>query len=160
MGSPITLAALPSSFELKLRCIETLISCLETLFGYDVFYLLRHCFAILNLPLRTSPSWTVSGLLEKFDELICTSLQSVANIKISSSSWAQPILPAAKGSLGIRSAFDLNLPSYLSSIHSISELVDIILTHSGLTFESSLLLEALDQWSAVCPMLPEDRRHL
>ena len=62
--------------------------------------------------------------------------------------------------MGIRSTIDLSLPSYLSSNHSTSELVASILTHSGLTFESSLLHEALNQWSAVYPMPPEDRRHL
>ena len=102
----------------------------------------------------------VSGLFKKLDELICTSLQTVTNINIISSAWAQSILPAAKGGLGVYSAIDLSLPSYLSSIHSTSELVTSILTHSGLTFESSLLDEALNHWSAVYPMPPEDRRHL
>ena len=60
--------------------------------------------------------------------------------------------------MGIRSAVDLSLPSYLSSLHSTSELVSSILTPSSLTFESSLLHEALDQWSAEYPT-PEDRRH-
>ena len=161
LGSPITLDALPSSFESKLGCIQTLSSCLETLFAHDAFYLLRHCFAIPKLLylLCTSPSWRVPGLLETFDELIRTSLQTISNINISSSAWAQSILPAAKGGLGIRSAIDLSLPSYLSSLHSTSELVSSILTPSGLTFESSLLQEALDKWSAEYPMPPEDRRH-
>ena len=90
LGSPITFDALPSSFESK--CIQTLISRLETLFAHDAFYLLRHCFAIPKLLylLRTS---RVSGLLEKFDELIRTSLLTVTNINISSSAWAQSIFP-------------------------------------------------------------------
>ena len=161
LGSPITLDALPSSFEFKLGCIQTLSLRLETLFAHDAFYLLRHCFSIPKLLylLRTSPSWRVPGLLEKFDELIHTSLQTITNINISSSAWAQSILPAAKGGLGIRSAIDLSPPSYLSSLHSTSELVSSILTPSGLTFESSLLHEALDQWSAEYPMPPEDRRN-
>ena len=68
LGSPITLDALPSSFESKLGCIQTLSSRLETLFVHDAFYLLRHCFAIPKLLylLHTSPSWRVPGLLEKF----------------------------------------------------------------------------------------------
>ena len=140
LGFPITLDALPSSFESKFGCNQILSSRLETLFAHDAFYQLRHCFAIPKLIylLRTSPSWRVPGLLEKFDELIRTSLQTITNINISSSAWAQSILPAAKGGLGIRSAIDLSLPSYLSSLHSTSELVSSILTHSGLTFESSL----------------------
>jgi len=46
--------------------------------------------------------------LEKFDDLIRTSLQTVTNINTSSSAWAQSILPAAKGGLGIHSAVDLS----------------------------------------------------
>jgi len=131
LGSPIMLHALPSSFESKLSSIQTLTSRLETLFAHDAFYLLRHCFDILYL-LRTSPSWRVSGLLEKFDDLIHTSLQIVTNINISSSAWAQSILSAAKGGLGIRSALDLSSPSFLSSLHS---LVSSILSASGISVE-------------------------
>ena len=84
-GSPITLDALPSSFESKLSSIQTLMLRLETFFAHDAFYLLCHCFAIPKLLyiLRTSPSWRVSGLLEKFDDLIRTSLQTVTNVNIS-----------------------------------------------------------------------------
>ena len=77
-----------------------------------------------------SPSWRVSGLLEKYDELINISLQTVTNINTSSSASAQSILPAAKGGLGIRSAINLSLPSYLSSLHSTSKLVSSILSGS------------------------------
>ena len=105
------------------------------------------------------PGGFSSGLLEKFGELICTSLQTVTNINISSSTWAQCILPAAKEGLEICSTIDLSLPSYLSSLHSTSELASSILTPSDLTFESSLLHEALVRWSAVYPMPPENHRH-
>ena len=81
LGSSITLDALSSSFESKLGCILTLISRLETLFANDAFYLLRRCFAIPKLLylLCTSPSCRVSGLLEKFDELIHTFFHSQTN---------------------------------------------------------------------------------
>jgi len=162
LGSPIILDALPSSFESKLSAIQILTSRLKTLFAHDAFYLLRHCFAIPKLLylLRTSPSWRVSELLGKFDNLICTSLQTVTNINISFSARAQSILPAAKGGLGIRSAVDLSLPYFLSSLHSSSDLVSSILSASGISVESSFHREALDQWSAEYPMPPEDRRHL
>jgi len=67
-------------------------------------------------------------------------LPSLTNINISSSAWTESILPAAKGGLGIRSAIDSSLLSYLSSLHSTSELASSILTSSGLTFELSFLL--------------------
>jgi len=76
--------------------------------------------------------------LEKFDKLILSFLQTVTNIQIRSSAWAQPILPAAKGGLGTCSAVDLTLPCYLFSIHSTSELVSSILLPSGLATDSSL----------------------
>ena len=82
LGSPITFDALPSSFESKLSGIQTLTSHLEALFAHDGFYLLHYCFAIPKLLylLCTSPSWRISGLSEKFDDLIFTSLQTVTNI--------------------------------------------------------------------------------
>ena len=39
LGSPITLDALPSSFESKLSTIQILSSRLETLFAHDAFYI-------------------------------------------------------------------------------------------------------------------------
>ena len=82
LGSPIILDALSSSFESKLGCIQTPISCLESLFACDAFYLLCHCFAIPKFLylLCTSPSWRVSELSEEFDNLILSSLQTVTNI--------------------------------------------------------------------------------
>jgi len=66
---------------------------------HDAFYLLRHCFAIPKFfyLLCTSPSWRVFWLLEKFDDLIRTSLQTVTNVNINSYAWTQFILPVAKG---------------------------------------------------------------
>jgi len=55
---------------------------------------------------------------------------------------------------------DLSLPSFLSSLHSSSDLVSSILSASGISVESSFLHEALDQWSAEYPMSPEDHRYL
>ena len=96
-----------------------------------------YCVTVLPIPkllylLRTSPSWRVFGLLEKFNDLICTSLQTVANINISSSAWAWSILPAV---LGIHSVVDLSLPSFLSSLHSSSDLVSSILSASDISVE-------------------------
>jgi len=124
LGSPITVDALPLSFESKLSNIQTLISCLETLLAHDAFYLLCHCFAIPKL-LVTAYFSILEGFW-KFDNLICTFLQTVTNINISSSAWAQSVLPAAKGGLGIYSAVDLSLPSFLSSLHMRSSIFFLI----------------------------------
>ena len=99
LGSPITLKVLSSNFESHLGCIQTLILCLKALIAHDAFYLLLHCFTIPKLLylLRTSPSWRVFGLLEKFDGLIHTSLLTVISINISQFAWAQSILPARAG---------------------------------------------------------------
>ena len=114
LGSPITLDACTTfKFESKLSSIQILTSRLETLFAHDD--LIASLFPIPKLLclLRTSPSCRVFGLLGKFDDLICTSLQTVTSINISSSAWAQSILPAAKGGLGICSAVDSSLPCFL-----------------------------------------------
>jgi len=132
LGSPIMLDVLPLSFESKLSSIQILTSHLETLFAHDAFYLLRHCFAIpmLLYLLCTSPSWRVSGLLEKFDDLIHTSLQTVTNINTSLLSL---LLKEGWSTVG------LSLPSFLSSLHSSSDLISSILSASGISVESSFL---------------------
>ena len=103
--------------------------------------------------MHTSPSWGVSGLLERFDESIRTSLQTVTNLQINFSAWAQSILLAARGSLGICSAVDLSLSNYLSSLHGTSKLVSSISSTAGIAVEYSLLHEVLDLWSAELPLI-------
>jgi len=72
------------------------------------------------------------------------------------SAWAESILPAVKGGLGIRCGVGLSLPSFLSTLHSSSNLVSSIFSTSGISVGSSFLHEALYQRPAEYPMPPED----
>jgi len=59
----------------------------------------------------------------------------------------------------IRSAVDLSLPGFLSSLHSMSELMSSILSASGISVQSPFLQEA-HKWSIEYSLPPEDCGHL
>ena len=73
-------------------------------------------------------------------------LENILNIKLSYSSWAQSSLPIKKGGLGIRHAEDMALPCFLSSFHSVLDLLDELLPQS-VSSHSADLDEALSLWS-------------
>jgi len=79
--------------------------------------------------------------------LIRTRLWTVINVNINSSAWTLPV------GLGIHSAVDSAI--FLPFIG-----VSSILSPLSISAESSFLHEALEQWSAELPMLPEDHRYL
>ena len=89
---------------------------------HDAFFLLKHSFSIPKLTylLRSAPCFN-SKVLKKYDALLKISLEKVINIKLSDRNWTfQSTLPVALGGLGVRSAVNLSLPAFLSSVHACS----------------------------------------
>ena len=52
--------------------------------------------------------------------LLKTSLKKIINIKLSNRNWTQSTLSVTLGELGVRSAVDLSLSAFLSSVHACS----------------------------------------
>ena len=66
--------------------------------------------------LRTTPCFMKTQILEKFDLKVKESLISILNISLPQRSYLQATLPIAQGGLGIRSALDIALAGFLSSV--------------------------------------------
>ena len=119
LGAPI----LPESFEgvlyPKLESLKLMVSRLEEIDKHDALFLLRHCFAIPKMVyfFRTSPCFLNSEILKMYDEVIKSALTNILNLQlIDDRTWEQCTLPVKYGGLGIRSAEEVALPAYLSSV--------------------------------------------
>lgn len=93
------------------------------------YYLLKNCLSIPKLAyiLRTTPSWKSMTLLKNMDFCIKQCLEELINTSLDESKWKLASLPIRYGGIGIRKVEDLALPSYLSSVNSVSALVQKIL---------------------------------
>ena len=103
----------------ELGALSRLLEQLDQVDAHDALFLLRKCFAIpkLTYVLRTSACFQ-SPHLKSYDSKIRCALEKVLNIQLSGLSWKQCTLPVRFGGLGIRSAEDIVLPAFLSSIYA------------------------------------------
>ena len=125
LGAPIEdQSSVTKSLDKKLIEFKRLCGRLQLLNLHDAFFLLRNCFSVPKLlyTLRSAPCYK-NQLLNQYDESIRNSLQLILNISLSDSSWEQASLPISSGGLGVRSATDLALPAFLSSVAGSLDLV-------------------------------------
>ena len=85
-----------------------------------------------------------------FDGAIVAALSSVTNVCLDGESLEQAVLPVRLGGLGVRMSKDIALPGYISSLHSVSSLVDDILCNVNLADDDSLQA-AVDAWRSRYP---------
>jgi Reverse transcriptase (RNA-dependent DNA polymerase) len=97
------------------------------------FFLLRNCLSLpkLQYTMRCSPSFD-SSVIARYDECNRDTLEAVLNVQLSEYAWLQASLPVAAGGLGVRTASQIVLPAFLSSI--------IVSKDLGLKIFSSCLL--------------------
>ena len=88
---------------------------------HDELFLLKHSFSIPKLTylLRSAPCFNYK-VLKEYDALLKTSVEKVINIKLSDRNLTQSTLSVSLGGLEVRSAVDLSLPAFLSSVHACS----------------------------------------
>jgi len=162
LGSPVLDFGIPGALEDKRRDLVRMVARLELIDNHQAFVLLRSCFAIPRLQylLRAAPAYKHGIELGNFDEVLREAVTRITNVNMNEESWKQATLPVNLGGLGCRKASDIALPAFLSSMNSVSDLVEAILTNINMveTFELS---EAVEAWSLggddmVAPS--EDRR--
>jgi hypothetical protein len=142
----------------KLHKLHRLSSRLRLLNAHDALFLLKNCFSIPKLmyTLRSAPCYK-SQLLLEYDDVIRSTLKDILNVALSDELWDQASLPVANGGLGIRRAFNLALPAFLSSVSGANILITQLLpqhlhTVSG-TNDPSFIV-ALNDWHTRADTLP------
>ena len=145
LGAPIFSEAIEGVLEQKISNLEKMTEHLKGIDSHEALFLLRNCFAMPKLTyfLRTSPCFTKPETLEKFDQIIKTSLQNILNIPLSETSYDQATLPVAKGGLGIRPASEIAIPGFLSSVQASTAIATSLLPqtlreHANVHWESAL----------------------
>ena len=134
---------------------------LEVLNSHQAFVLLKNDFAIpkLQYVLRSSPAYLCREELRIFDRALFGSLGRVANVSLEGDVCKQAGFPVNFGGLGCRRAEDIALPSFLSSMNSVGELVVTILSRINIAYTNELA-ESVESWrraSGGAPFpLPDD----
>jgi hypothetical protein len=84
---------------------------------HGTLFLLRTRFSLPKLlyTMRCSPCFD-SSIIARYDEGIRDTLEIVLNVQLSEYAWSQASLPVAAGWLGIRTASQIVLSAFLSSI--------------------------------------------
>lgn len=106
--------------------------------------------------LRSSGYFKHKHILNLIDEDIKSTLETICNSKFECDKWEIISLPARNGGLGIRKATEICLPSFISSVHSVINLVKLIDPElSDETMVADFVL-ALEDWCTHFNFIPDD----
>jgi hypothetical protein len=150
LGSPIGgEESLHVVWESKIEQLETLGSRLKLLQAHDALCLLQNALAIPKVMhiLRTAPSFR-SRVLDSFDCVLRSLLESICNIHLSEQNWIQASLPINLGGLGIRSVTMLVPSAFLASAAGTSSITLALIPPTCSTEPCPLKAEAIRLWKA------------
>ena len=150
LGAPIHVDGINAALATKKVELEVMAERLVQLDNHQAFILLKNCFAIPKLQylLRASPAYLDTVGLFNFDETVRKALTNITNVLFMNESWVQATFPVKLGGLGIRKSSDIALPSFISSMHSVSNLVDAVLSRVSGLVETGELTKAEETWSS------------
>ena len=149
LGSPIMVEAINGVLQSKLESFQLMCERLEVLDPHDALFLLRHAFALPKLTyfLRTSPCFKNTEILKKYDNAMRVALIRILNVGMEDSSWDQCSLPVRMGGLGVRTASEVSLPAYLSSVSATFECITPLLPTYLRNEVNPFFTQATFQWS-------------
>ena len=150
LGAPLTVEGISAVIREKREDLERMTSRLRLIENHQAFVLLKNCFSLPKLQyiLRASPAYRRGNDLKEFDGTLVTALSTVTNVQIEGESLKQAVLPVRMGGLGIRMSKDIALPAFISSLQSVSSLVDSVLCNVRLGGDCGLQA-AIEAWHEV-----------
>jgi len=154
LGSPLTESSVEYAMNKKFDELQTMFDRLPDLNHHIAYFLLKHCFAIpkLTFLLRTAPIWKFPEIVYKFDNLIRSTLRKILNCNFDDNKWVLASLPITNGGIGIRRVQDICIPSFLSSVVGVSDLICALTPISQIDLsEISYYGETLAEWNSICP---------
>ena len=147
LGSPIGGSqSIVSCLNSKIDSLKILGGRLKQLHAHDALCLLCNAFSLPKVLyiLRTAPC-AESPLLQDFDDIQRSLLESICNIQISDIGWLQATLPIKAGGLGIRSLVSLAPSAFLASAAASSPTALAILPQRT-SPDNSATCKALEVW--------------
>ena len=119
LGSAILDQAVSKAFANKLHTCHLMTHRLHQLYSHTGFFWRNeHSLPRLLILLRPSPCYRHSDDQAPYEECTRNAAESICNVQFDDTGWKQAELPVHFGVLGLRSAYDLALPAYLSSHES------------------------------------------
>ena len=160
LGAPIgNSACVDAVLMQKLDEFKRLQHRLKLLNVHDAFYLIRNCFSLPKLlyTLRSAPCFASTELVH-YDTLIRQTLQQILNIQFGDETWQQSTLPVSLGGLGVRSATDLALPTFLASVTASADFISQLLPSRLRHVTDPAVISAQNAWTSLshvpCPFPP------
>ena len=151
LGSPIGgIESIDGVIRDKVHDLRTLGERLILLQAHDALCLLKNAFSLPKLlyTIRSAPCFQ-SDLLDDFDNLQRSLLESICNINLVDSAWLQASLPATSGGLGVRSAVMLAPSAYLASAAGCAHLYQALLPEKLHSQDAAIRGHALEAWCAM-----------
>ena len=148
LGAPIFPEAIAGVLESKLENLELMAIRLKQVDSHAALFLLKNCFAMPKLTyyLRSSPCFTSNSILDRYDNLIKSTLIKILCIKLPSQAWNQASMPVSKGGLGLRPAKEVALAGYLSSVEASSKIANSLLPEILRNDTNQHYEMALNEW--------------
>ena len=158
LGAPITEEAEERILRKTHDKLKIMFERIGTLNFHMAYFILKNCFSIPKLTylLRSTGYFKHKHLLNSIDEDIRTTLETICNSKFDVDKWELISLPVRCGGLGIRKATEICLPSFLSSVNSVINLVTLIypeLSDEKMVADYAI---ALEDWSTSLSSIPAD----
>ena len=148
LGAPLSSGdAIDSALASKCSDLERMVKRLGLIPSHAALFLLKNALAIPKLLylLRTAPCFD-SPELDKYDELLKSSLSSLLNIDLTPTPWSQASLPARWGGVGVRSAHQLAPSAFLASAAGAADLLTLLLPSSILAVSDLAIPRAIAAW--------------
>lgn len=155
LGCPLTDQAAVVCLDRKINNLQNFTKKLTNISAHSAYFLLRMSITIPRLIffLRGNPMWRNNIGLQRYDDVLKESLETILNVQLTPRAWAESSLPIKMGGIGIRHATEMALPCFLSSINEVSNLVDKLLSEPYRQIDPARL-EAEDIWCKKFGELP------
>ena len=98
---------------------------------------------------RVSPAQNSYTMTHYIDTLISQTLQQILNIQFGDETWQQSTLPVSLFGLGVRSATDLALPTFLASVTASADFVIITAVAFSSTSRYRSSSHAQNAWTSL-----------
>lgn len=129
LGSPVFDLGLESMFSSKVEMLTLMCDRLKLMDVHPALCVFKKSLGScrFNYLLRTCKAFLMRDRLREVDSVFRSTLEAITNVKLSDFSWDQASLRLIFGGLGIRKVEDIAKSAYLSSVHSTSDLSNMIL---------------------------------
>ena len=158
LGSPLTDASAIVCLDSKINELKQMTEKMKNIDAHSAYFLLKISVSTPRLIffLRGNPMWQNIRGLNRYDDVLKDSLESILNIQLTTRAWSESSLPIKHGGIGIRHATDIALPCFLSSMYEVSDLVDNLLSEPYRQIDP-VLLKAESLWCEQYGELPEEQ---